>query len=876
MAIQHELNFNNYKIWDFNLIYNNKSIFWIKQLSWYDLQKKSNRENILDDFRSIIHKTNEESKNCYFPYTIHNIKIKRKLDIWEYLNFLDFVQDVLKAVNPDLYDKYTTTYIPYLREELNQVVSNNNVYSYYYAISYWESTEKAWLYKDHYFFKKLDIDKDQMEILLMKTDELLKFNDWSKYKKHNINDMELNVSMFLQNFFPNNRQNSISFDIDLWKEIIKNLRNDYDLVTYFENYLKVEYEDFIAKSMSKYKYKNKLWYNLIKIYEEYKRKFLWKIASFDDMASLEIKEWLNFLKIEPYFVKMYFIHPEKQDLLINKVEDIFSPSWWDNAWFLIQYTSSTPLKWSALEAEYENIVAKVWWNDEGERKQTIDNIQGYMPYWIWKTCHYYIVFAEREEMFAKIEQKLNTLKKGHNIWYNVDNNISYFVPWWRNNVHNFYTFGYHIPWTDNFINNPNDTFFNYYPKNIIYQKWIFLWYNLDTFYPIFYQPFDTEVINNKNMFIVWRSWSWKTYMTRLMIERWLSYMKYIVIDHLNNYNKHCELLWWKVLYLKKEKVNFLYLDYERFESKEELTIILQEHIDAMAYLLSMVWKFDTKEEDFLKIILNSAYNNKTLKGKVKLKHLQVIAHKYFEKYKEKLDPTQKTILQTVIKRFENIATWSLWTYLNSDYVIDFESVFKTNNYVVLNFAEIDPNSPLFQIFGYYVFSNLRKYAYTSLDDRIEIIQKNHQTIDPWRYKWSINVKLAQPMQVIIDEVWQYTKDNYIWRILFDFAKAIRNKEWGIISITQEITDLIKSEHWWPLFSQVDTYLLLKWLKEEDMNIIMKMLESKEDWALTIDSSDKAFLMKEWLWEWLFKYWVMPIQKVKIYWQDYASLFGVKV
>ena len=50
-----------------------------------------------------------------------------------------------------------------------------DTYNYYYGLSYGVSTEYANMLKDYYFFNKLKTDKQNFEILLMKTNELLNF-----------------------------------------------------------------------------------------------------------------------------------------------------------------------------------------------------------------------------------------------------------------------------------------------------------------------------------------------------------------------------------------------------------------------------------------------------------------------------------------------------------------------------------------------------------------------------------------------------------------------------------------------------------------------------------------------------------------------------
>lgn len=859
-------NFSNYKVGSHNLIYNNKNIFWIQRIQWYNLQKKANKEAILPNFRNMVQETYIESKNCSLPYSIHNIKIKRQLNLSEYYTFFEFIGEILQKINPNLFDKYSKTYIPYFKDLLYNLTKTNDVFSYYYGISYGKPNEEVELFKDNYFFDRLKVDKERMWILLDKTKRWLKFNDGDTFWSDQ--EAELNVSMLLQEFFPNSFRLGLNYlNSEEGKSITKNVLQDVDTVLYFEKYIQEHYEDFKDRRLEKIKYRNKLFYNLIKIYEEAQKKFLKKQSFYEDMASLQIKEWLGFLKIEPYFVKMYFIHPKQQHLDIPDIEEKFIDATKESG-FLIQYSSSSPIH-SSTEADNElNKILSKWPTGEWA-KEFRDTISQYLPFGIWDSCHYYIVFAERQELFTKLEQQLETMKKAYNVDYSIDNNLNYFLPWRRNDRHKFKMFWYELPWKDHeFIQNPKNSFFSYYPKNIIYQKGIFLGVNTDTSYPIFYHPFDTQVITNKNMFIVGSSGSWKTFMTKLMIERGLQYMKYIVIDHLDNYNDHCEVLWWKVVYLYQEKINFLYYDME--QNGEEG---LREHLDAMEYLFGVIAKFRDREMDFLKLFLNTTYARKDLNGKVKLIHLIEEAKKYYndlQQSKEWNVIEQLTMVDTIIKRLEGISTSSIGWFLNSDYVMDLYSIMRDNNYVVFSFKNIDTKKELLNLFWYYVFSNIKKYVDNSLQERKNAIEDSW--LEPTKFKNIIDDKGALPVQVLIDEVWKYVQEDYIGNVLFEFAKAIRNKEWGICSITQEITDLLKNDYGRPLFTQVDTYLILQGLKNEEIDIVFKNLESKESNSIKMDDSDKAYILdtSKWPWYGILKYGRLPLQKIKVIGRDYIN------
>lgn len=857
-------NFSNYKVGDHNLIYNTKNIFWLQRIQGYNLQKKANKEAILPNFRNMIQETYKESKNCTFPYTIHNVKIKRQLNLSEYYTFFEFIGEILQKINPELFEKYSRTYIPYFKDLLYNLTKTNDVFSYYYGVSYGKPNEEVELFKDNYFFDRLKNDKERMAILLDKTKRGLKFNDGDTFG--NDQEVELNVSMLLQEFFPNSFRLGLNYlNSEEGKNITNKVLSDVDTVLYFEKYIQEHYEEFKDKRLEKIKYRNKLFYNVIKIYEEAKKNFLKKQTFYEDMASLQIKEGLGFLKIEPYFVKMYFIHPKQQHLNIPEIEEKFVEATKDSG-FLIQYTSSTPMHNSSEEDHEVDKILSKWPSWEGS-KEFRETISEYLPYGIWDSCHYYIVFAERQELFVKLEQQLETMKKAYNVDYSIDNNLNYFLPGRRNDRHKFKMFGYELPGKDQeFIANPKNSFFSYYPKNIIYQKGIFLGVNTDTSYPIFYHPFDTNVITNKNMFIVGSSGSGKTFMTKLMIERGLQYMKYIVIDHLDNYNDHCEILWGKVVYLYQEKINFLYYDMEK--NGEEW---LREHLDAMEYLFWVIAKFRDREMDFLKLFLNTVYARKDLNGKVKLIHIIEEATNYYNnlnKTKEGNVIEQLTIVDTIIKRLESISTSSIGWFLNSEYVMDLYSIMRDNNYVVFSFKNIDTKKELLNLFGYYVFSNIKKYVDNSLQERKNAIEDSW--LEPNKFRKVIDDKGALPVQVLIDEVWKYVQEDYIWNVLFEFAKAIRNKEGGICSITQEITDLLKNDYGRPLFTQVDTYLILQGLKNEEIDIVFKNLESKESNSIKMDESDKAYILdtSKWPWYGILKYGRLPLQKIKIIGRDY--------
>jgi hypothetical protein len=97
--------------------------------------------------------------------------------------------------------------------------------------------------------------------------------------------------MLLQEFFPNSFRLGLNYlNSEEGKSITKNVLQDVDTVLYFEKYIQEHYEDFKDKRLEKIKYRNKLFYNLIKIYEEAQKKFLKKQSFYEDMASLQIKE----------------------------------------------------------------------------------------------------------------------------------------------------------------------------------------------------------------------------------------------------------------------------------------------------------------------------------------------------------------------------------------------------------------------------------------------------------------------------------------------------------------------------------------------------------------------------------------------------------
>jgi hypothetical protein len=110
----------------------------------------------------MVQETYIESKNCSLPYSIHNIKIKRQLNLSEYYTFFEFIGEILQKINPNLFDKYSKTYIPYFKDLLYNLTKTNDVFSYYYGISYGKPNEEVELFKDNYFFDKLKVDKERM------------------------------------------------------------------------------------------------------------------------------------------------------------------------------------------------------------------------------------------------------------------------------------------------------------------------------------------------------------------------------------------------------------------------------------------------------------------------------------------------------------------------------------------------------------------------------------------------------------------------------------------------------------------------------------------------------------------------------------------
>jgi len=862
-------NLENFKLKNrFNIIHNNKMNFYVKKSNGWLLNKKSTRQLLVQNMTHFLRELSTKSNSMVGDISFHSYKIKsnnKKVNS-DYLNFFDFVVWILKHINPDLYKRLKERdYIDNLKKEIRWIYSRIKEKDYFTAISYWPLREEYNMIKDHYYLSLLsETDWELFNELLIRYNEALDgVTDWLESIFWVEWNTELNNLQFLYNFFSEN----ISYmenNADVIK-LLDVISEDNDLIIEFNDYIS-EYEKYATSS--KWKYKNKILYQLFLIYQKTKERYFRNNSSYESLIPIKIKEW-DVFKVNEYFYKTLYIVPIKKsssaselELDIQKIEETL-----DNIDSNFGYILNQTIK-PYTEIDYEMLFETENITDPGIKSDIIKT-------WFFHTTYVITLKTVDYWMLSSLEAKLKEFEVSSNLKVMENKDISNLFPFYRQKKYSFTTSGIDL-FPAEYIESPmEDVFLNFFPKKINYEKWAILWYNKETMSPVFFNAGDERICINKHMVVLGKSWSWKTYGTKILVKNWLMFNKFIIVDHLWNYNdpkdNFIEKHGWKIISLDENTlVNPLIFD-------TELWTWLETHLE---YLMSIFSGWDdskkilnTGEERLLRLVLSSLYKNpyrpiEKTTIYVNIDEMINRTEEFSEDYKKTKEAENSIIAKSLIQYLKSLKTSLLWKYLMSDNQLNIIDTLRKENLVLFDFKWLRDSwsKVTMTIFSFLVFQSIYKYIFDSFIERQDIVEdlvKKWVVTKEW-FKRDLNTQFALPVYLIVDEIHEHLKNNVIWDKLKSIVKEARNKSGWLMSITQEIKDFLENPYWKSIFTQSSTYMVYnKDISEEDFQLIKKNLLSKDD-PLWLDESDIDFLKdaNSSRWSGLFLHWSLPSQKIQ--------------
>lgn len=840
--------------------------FYVKKSNGWLLNKKNTRLLLVQNMSNFLKEFTLKSNSMLWDISFHSYKIKgnnKKVNN-SYLNFFDFIVIILKNINPKLYKKLKDRdYIDNLKQEIRWIYSRIQEKDYYTAISYGSLKSEYNMIKDHYYLSLLN--KTDWELF---NELLIRYNDSLNWITDGLETLfwiewnsELNNLQFLYNFF----SEDISY-MDNNAEAIKLLdvmSEDNDLIIEFNNYIS-EYEKYT--SSSKRKYKNKIIYQLFLIYQKTKEKYFRNYNSYDSLIPIKIKEW-DIYKINEYFYKTLYIVPVKNNnsslelwIDLNKIEDTLDEIEW-NFWYILNHTIKP-----YTDIDYNMLFESEGITDYETQKDIIDA-------GLYHTTYVVTLKAVDYSVFSTLEQKLKWFETSANLKIIENKDISNLFPFYRQRKFSFTTSGVDLFPADYVNDFWQDVFLNFFPKKINYEKGSIIWYNKETLSPVFFNAGDEKICLNKHMVVLWKSWSGKTYWTKIMVKNGLMFNKFILIDHLWNYNdprdNFIEKHWWKVISLDSNTlVNPLI-----FNTK--LWSWIETHIEYLMSIFSWEDKktLNNNEERLLLLILSSLYKNPYRPIKdwtiyINLDEIIKRTDEFANDYTDTKDAENSIIAKALKQYLKSLKTWVLWKYLMSNKQLNIIETLEEENLVLFDFKELRESGSkvAMTIFSFLIFQSVHKYIFDSFDKRQDVIDDivKKWDITKWWYKKEVNTQWALPVYLIVDEIHEHLKNNVVWDKLKSIVKEARNKSGWLIAITQEISDFLKNPYWKSIFTQSSSYLTYnKDISDEDFQLIKKTLLSKDD-PLWLDDTDIEFLRdsSSQRWSALFLHWWLPSQKIQ--------------
>jgi len=816
-------NIKRFKLWQHNLLYNKKMLFSIYKTNGYLLEKKIYRKQLINANQQVIKELIEKNRWLKYKLWLHNIKIvrKNKIDDIKYLNTYNILIEFLKFYNKNLYITLEKNWFIDTVKNLIKKIYSNPIVNYYMAISRWNQNPNYNIYTDYYFLKDLNnkIEQNLLEWLL----------DTVK-SEYNIIDQIDEILWIYDNFYNLDEVDYINNFYWLYSEKLLNKKEIKLLLSKIDKeigyYLMEEFNNFLLeKEIYKYnksfKYKNKILYHIITLIEKIKTKYFTTENITNASVPIVVKEWIDFFKINDVIYKTFYVVPiETEFTAKNKdynPEDIFYflrflPHNFDFiAWYSFYPTNTSPL-WSQIKEEYAS-------------------------YWIFNSIFSFTIISSDLGIFKVVKEELEGFVK--NKWYMIKEhkNISDLFPYYKNEGFAVDTYGILLTGNQKFLENNADFCLNqFYPKNVFIEKGLLLGYNKENLNPAFLVLGDKDITTSMNTIITWFTGSWKTATTMWLITNSSIFNRFVIIDHMWNYNKLVEKLWWKVISFKDEEINFL-ITPTNYDINIYTEWILQIFIK--------IFNLDNDQKAILSKIIKQIYNNK--------KYIK--NNKYFVKFKDIINElvieynqiindnnvsvTYKNIFYNLIQRLKNEE--SRFKILNSDKSFDLLDDFYKYNIVLLDTSYLINKWWIWKnIFFFLILNNLILYLY-DLDYRKKIIQKaiDKNIFTEKFVKDNIHWKIAMPVFLVIEEAHNYIDDEITGSLFRKIVKEIRNKAGGVWAITQELSDFLKNEYGKSLFTQSWNYiLLLANLKPDDKDLLIKTLSTKEDVYIDKEELDK--------------------------------------
>lgn len=852
----------------YNIIYNKKFAMYMLKTNGWLLNKETIRAQMQNNMYMFLTKFRNISEAVKNDIVFHSYKIKKRWKENKYNEYIKYVSMLLKYFNPDLYKQLEQQWYFIELKMVIQRLYDRPTYNYYTWIGYGDFSPNYDLVSDYYYINELKKDVTERDLFF---DLINDFNnnirwisDWMSKLLWKEDVAEMSNLSFINDFFSSN--DNYATEQEIWKILMKMVREEKELTEIYNNYLK-EIEEYKSDKFKKYKYKYNFLYKLIRIYEKAKQKIFSSNEEISSINFIKIKEGNDFYKVNNDFYKFYYITPAEK-------ETEWKNSWIKNTTFVKQLEEKLDglnveriLNNSAKafnNYEYNNFFTKY----SGVSAEWQQNIR---MEWLY---HYNIVLAVKSKdikYFKQLEDTLKTLSFSNYFIYTTKADISLFYPYYRDKGLWITVQGQYL-FNNNYVKNSSlDTFYNFTPKNIKYEKGTLLGVNIETQEPVFLNPSDNKIVSNRNVCILWSSGSWKTVTAKTLIKRWMLSNKFIIIDHLRSYIDLVKDLKGKCITFDDDFiVNPLIIKANEQNDKE---YDFSTHMDWVLSLFKQAIKINEQEERVFKLIIDYVYKKlwPEIWYKIKLDHIINVSKKYMKHYQDKKDFENYNVIKWFIIWLEWIKGSKLWTFLNSDKDFDIQNMIRENQIVLFDFSIIKSswNDLLLSVFSFLVFQNISSYFYNSKEEREEIvkniIEKGETTMEEYKNKvwWSY---WRQNIYLVAEEIHQYLgdKNEVSNRILFDMVKQIRNTSGGLISISQQIGDFLSNRTWEAIFDNSSSYLILtNDLSLNDAEIIKKRILNNEDSDANIDTSDLNYLVA-WKnagqWYWLLIHWKLPVTK----------------
>jgi len=380
----------------------------------------------------------------------------------------------------------------------------------------------------------------------------------------------------------------------------------------------------------------------------------------------------------------------------------------------------------------------------------------------------------------------------------------------------------------------------YQDRNLDFEG-MYFWVDYDSWFCLFKDPFKNS--ENKNIMIVWKTGSWKTFFSmQQMMTNFKD--KFIILDPTWSFAMVKNIAWKSVsaIEIYSMQYNPIFIDYDMYkEHNIDITDVIDTNINYIIKYITFWKKISDDTHWLIYTIIRELYDNYNWKLKLSIV-LDTLENIIKTKWKlskyvlEKVFKTNRDLLLYEIdkkifmelfkltKQFEIIRNKEISKVFENDK--DLISVFFKNNKIVFNIKKLtdklklkkdDPEVQVeSRLIYWFLFDSILRYL--SFNATIIKQYKDKLQAHPYHY-------------LIIDEIWALIeKDEFMQSLFKVLVRTVRNMYASIVWLTQNTTDFVL---WWKgkELELIWNFSIKLFFKIEDLisYISLKTVWNEDDW-----------------------------------------------